>query len=226
MESESESESSGNSSESEIEENTREKNAVGQEGNDSIERESCAEFFNFNEPDAGSEINFNSAPTSDVRSMIAQQEFERLRGMPTFETYVKKVVAEQMGQEKKKDNGKGKGIDRRKGKRVEEQSEYNGGKVKESDLTVKSPSDMTIYAPALNQVGPLNKSPVRTNLVEHYQTAQVVEMDNTRNMTSMTENAKDKSGDQKGITEQIINFFEGIRMQDAGSNQADGSRQE
>ena len=134
--------------------------------------------------------------------MVAEQEFEQLKGMPAFQTYVKKMVAEELRNKKTNDSNKHKVVKKRtrgdtpKGVRGKE-----GQRAMLGDCLIKSPSDTTIYAPALRQCSP------KVGVVA--------------NLRGINAEASEVTGvvQQEALTDQIIRFIEGIRMR---PNQVDG----
>ena len=129
-------------------------------------------------------IAFNPKHAKDVKQMIAEQEFKRLKGNPAFDTYVKKLIAAEVNAEKVTP--------------VQRKSDKHSNHTK--GRSIKSPSDTTIYAPALRQV---SDSPTGNFIAE-------------LNNANDAVNQCTKQGSQineDNMSEQIIKFIEGPHVQ-------------
>ena len=134
----------------------------------------------------------DNSPTADSgvvqlkRKLTEEEELEYLKGMPAFTTYVKKVVAQELEAER--------AANKKQQPARETPRTHQNKCPRKGRSMVKSPSDTTLYAPALHRVNNntlLNKdSPIR----------KICQIDQI------------SQGKPDLVTDQIIHFIEGIHM--------------
>ena len=182
-----------------------------EEGEDSSDYESDAE----------------STDSVKIRKLTSEEEFQQdlvaLKANPAFNTYIKGIVANEIAEERKTKknsavNGKKDGI-----------SSNSMGKMK----TVKSPSNMTLYAPALRQITEPNLVlPSDLNLAnKQNEFVQMVENNISDGNTdheisvssSQVKSNDNKVNDMDSLTNQIIHFIEGIRVKSRDDGHGSGS---
>ena len=161
------------------------------------------------------EVPFDQQSKADSEVFVRNtvEDFESLRGVPAFEKFIKKVVAEER-------KGQRSTAQLPTGNRVKATTPQKGSRKNDGMLsgisTVKSPSDTTIYAPAFNQK--LNSPMVEflndlaSNAQQINQSRPLIVPGKVGDNTSIVGSRAD--GD---ITNQIINFIKGIRVETAAS---------
>ena len=167
-----------------------------------------------------SEIRFKRPSTIDFVADVTehpvaeQQQFEHLRGNVAFESYIKAMVAKELQEERKKVDKQPCRVVIRKETQAPVQPvvtpprQDSKGTPKRTGIVannvvdmVKSPSDTTIYAPALQRA-----------LTDNDPTRQIVQ----RILTDKTVSGSDNNNSTQNMgeaTEQIINFIEGVRLE-------------
>ena len=153
---------------------------------------------------------------------LQESDFDRLRGVPAFENYIKKVVVHEIRSELG-----GKNTPKRKETKQQEQkdkSSPNEVRGRSRAIVIKSPSDTTIYSPALRNIGMHNgiggltqDSPIRQILGNQVEDSEKIErmqeigdVETTNPVKQQEPDMLDPKQDNDGITEKIIRFIEGI----------------
>ena len=167
-----------------------------------------------------SEVTFKKPINHDLQSEA--EDFSYLKGNVAFENYIKKMVAEQIQSTPKGNQGD---ASKRavKGKRKREEGtggtstltpkkvkKGNDNAILNSNELIKSPSDTTIYAPALNRL---------TSNVDH--TKQIVDriLNDKGNGPNITAPGVVCMPD---VTDQITHFIEGVRLEAKGKSSTSG----
>ena len=137
---------------------------------------------------------------------MQKEAFEALSGVPTFQTYVQKVMARELQQENVR------------GKKVKGHAKDDGKKTTNSPKTdrgrINSPSDTTLYSPALRQVNEDLTDIPRILFDQTGMTSDKVGVLNSEAKQSKA-NPEDfnASASIQEISNQISKFIEGIRLQ-------------
>ena len=201
------------------------------------------------------QIERQSNAGSEVVFRNTEEDFESLRGIPAFESFLQKFLVEDRANRQvipatPKVGGGDIEIQNKGTNMLQEKSDT--GKLISNNPAIKSPSDTTIYAPAFMQAGvAINNA--ATNLAQigglhtlisgrtiravHEQQTLITpsgeETVNTNafNANVVTSQVSQKDGNDMGISKdsnminQIINFIEGIRVQAQGRPLNEGNRQ-
>ena len=167
-------------------------------------------------------VDQQSNADSEVFVRNTVEDFESLRGVPAFEKFIKKVVAEERkGEWNPAQLPTGNRVASTKTRTTTPQKgSKQNDRIVTGISTVKSSSDTTIYALAFNQklnsptvgiVGNLASNAQQNNQIRPLRVPENTE--NVGDNTSIAGNLAD--GD---ITNQIINFIKGIRVETAASS--------
>ena len=182
-------------------------NSFAIEGNESIENESENELSDVetqiqesnnvkgDEETVGKKILNSRLQRDRSKEIDARKSFEHLKGNPPFDAYVKSLVSKQVMEEKKKTPTK-----MTPPRRVIPTG--NGGRITNNNLNsnrmLKSPSDTTLYVPALHKV-PNNSG------TENFVEEKSNQISWTTNQVSIPSNSQ-----LQFTVQQISDFIEGI----------------
>ena len=155
-----------------------------------------------------SEVTFNLKPMTMPKlnqeiltTLVSEEEIDNARSLsPAFQTYIKRMVARELEAERKREQLK---------KKPETIGKSTAGIASTPNIVgkrglnqnmeiVKSPSDTTIYAPALNRVGQIDK------------TRQIVDKIINDECKGKTNNYQQNDTD---LANQITHFIEGVRLE-------------